>query len=419
MVQSECQLKCQLFGFFETFSLNHQREHANHELNTQNTSFVTLGFTYPNTIPRGKYGTILLTHREKVKMNSLKRLYLLTGAAGNLGSSIARQLVQEGRTVRGLFLSGDPAAERIPQQVELVPGDITDPESLSSFFDSKGYGETVVIHCASIVTVSPDYNKKVYDVNVTGTKNMVDACVERGVKKLVYVGSTGAIPDRGTRAPIVETDQYDPEPVIGYYSKTKAEASQIVLDAVRQRGLDASIVCPTGIFGPGDYAYGPVVSFVIEYVKGALPAGIAGSFNAADVRDLASGVIACVDRGRPGESYILGNECVTMRDMFRCISAASGAPEVKLIIPAWFAYAMAVLGGAFAAFTRKRSVFTTFAVYNLVRNNAFSSEKAKRELGYSSRPFAQTMSDTVAWLIAEGKVPDRRNTAGTSEFPPR
>jgi dihydroflavonol-4-reductase len=339
-------------------------------------------------------------------MNSPKRLYLLTGAAGNLGSSIARQLIQQGKHVRGLILQGDPAAKRVPKEVELLVGDITAPASLPAFFDSKGYDETIVIHTAGIVTVFPDYSKKVYDVNVIGTKNIVDACVASKVKKLVYIGSTGAIPDQKKKKPIVEVDRYDPETVIGFYGKTKAEASQIVLDAVRERGLDASIICPTGIFGPGDYAYGPVVSFVIDYAKGGLPAGVAGSFNAADVRDLAAGAIACVDRGRSGESYIMGNDCVTMRDMFKLISAASGAPEVKLIIPAWIAYAMAAISGAFSAFSRTRSVFTTFAVYNLVRNNAFSSEKAKRELGYSSRPFAQTMADVVAWLIEEGKISD-------------
>jgi dihydroflavonol-4-reductase len=333
-----------------------------------------------------------------------KRLYLLTGAAGNLGSSIARQLVAEGEDVRALVLKGDPAAERVPSQVELLVGDVTDRASLEHFFQADTDRELVVIHCASIVYVSPDYNKKVYEVNVLGTKNIVEMCIACRVRKLVYVGSTGAITELPHGQTIVEPDSYDPDKIIGFYGKTKAEASQLVLDAVRDRGLDASIVCPTGIAGPGDYAYGPVAGFVIDYVKKGMPAGVAGSFNAADVRDLATAVIACCEKGRKGESYILGNECVSMSDMFKIVSAASGVKEVKMILPVWFAKLIAFFAGIGAKFTGKQPLLTTFSIYNLARNNVFSSEKARKELGYSSRPFSVTIKDTVLWLKSEGKI---------------
>lgn len=333
-----------------------------------------------------------------------KTLYLLTGAAGNLGSSIARQLAAEGKDVRALVLKGDPAAERVPKEVEVLVGDVTDRASLERFFAPDGHEDIVVIHCASIVTVSPEYSKKVYEVNVTGTKNIVDKCLEHKARKLVYVGSTGAIPELPKGRSIVEVERYDPEAVVGFYGKTKAEASQVVLDAVKYRGLDASIVCPTGIAGPGDYAYGPVASFIIDYVKGGMPAGVAGSFNAADVRDLATGTIACCDKGRKGESYILGNECVSMREMFKIVSAASGAKEVKTILPVWLARVIAALAGLGAKFTGNHPKLTTFSIYNLARNNVFSSQKARSELGYSSRAFEATIADTVAWLRLEGKI---------------
>jgi dihydroflavonol-4-reductase len=333
-----------------------------------------------------------------------KTLYLLTGAAGNLGSSVARQLVAQGREVRALVLKGDPAAERVPPEVEVLVGDITDKASLAHFFEGCEGRDLVVIHCASIVTVSPDFNAKVLEVNVEGTRNVIDKCLEYKVRKLVYVSSTGAIPELAKGKAIAEVDRYDPDLVIGFYGKTKAEASQAVLDAVRDRGLDASIVCPTGIAGPGDYAYGPVASFIIDYVKGGMPAGVAGSFNAADVRDLAAGVIACCDKGRKGESYILGNECVSMGEMFRLVSAASGAKEVTTILPVWLARAMAFLAGLSGRVTGRKPKLTTFSIYNLDRNNVFSSEKARRELGYSSRPFDETIADTVDWLKSEGKI---------------
>ena len=330
--------------------------------------------------------------------------YLLTGAAGNLGSSVARQLVAEGKAVRALVLKGDPAAERVPKEVEVLIGDVTDLASLERFFTTDSGSDVVVIHCASIVTVSPDYSKKVFDVNVTGTKNIVDKCLEHKVKKLVYISSTGAIPELPHGTLIEEVTTFDPDAIVGFYGKTKAQASQIVMDAVRERGLDASLVYPTGISGPGDYAYGPVSSFVIDYIAGKMNAGIAGSFNAVDVRDLAAGVIACCDKGSKGEGYIMGNTCVSMKEMFHLLSSMSGAKEVKTILPVPVANVIAVISGIASKITGKPSRMTTYAVYNLARNNEFNCDKARRELGFEVRPFADTISDLISWLRAEGKI---------------
>jgi dihydroflavonol-4-reductase len=331
-------------------------------------------------------------------------LYLLTGAAGNLGSSVSRELVAQGKQVRALVLKSDPAAERVPKEVEIVIGDIVDNDSLESFFTVENGIESIVIHCASIVTVNPEYNKKVYEVNVNGTRNIIDKCLEHKVKKLVYISSVGAIPEPPKDRPVREVALFDPDSVVGYYGKTKAEATQIVLDAVNQKGLDASIVFPTGICGPYDYAYGYYANFIIDSVKGKMPAGIAGSFNAVDVRDLAKGVIACADKGRKGEGYIMGNQTVTIRELFQAVSKTAGTAEIKLMLPLGIANLIAALFEVISKFTKKPPFFTRFSVYNLARNNNYSSEKAKRELDYHVRPFEETIADEVEWLKSEGKI---------------
>jgi dihydroflavonol-4-reductase len=332
------------------------------------------------------------------------RIYLVTGAAGNLGSSICSQLLEKGERVRALVLKGDPAAERVPKNVEIMLGDVTDTASLERFFTVENNVEVIVIHCASIVTVSGDYSKKLYDVNVGGTKNIVNKCMEHKVKKLVYISSTSAIPEPPNGQKIIEVDHFSPEGIVGHYGKTKALASQIVMDAVNENGLDASIVFPSGICGPEDYAYGPVSSFVIDYVNGKMPGGVAGSFNAVDVRDLADGVISCCDKGCRGEGYIMGNTFVSMRDMFRLISRLSGAKEVKTILPIPVANVLAKLLGLVSRITGKPAPLTTFMVYNLTRNNNFSSKKAEKELGYHTRPFDETIADMIKWLRKEGKI---------------
>ena len=331
-------------------------------------------------------------------------LYLVTGVAGNLGSSVAAQLIAEGRAVRGLVLAGDPAASRVPAEVDLRTGDVTDPGSLDAFFAADDGRDLVVIHCAAVVTVNAGFSQLVHDVNVTGTANIVDACLAHGVRKLVHVSSTGAIPEQPNGTPIAEVDHFDPDAVVGYYGWTKAAASQLVLDAVRDRGLDATLVFPTGIFGPDDYAYGPVASFILDYCAGRMSAGIEGSFNAVDSRDLATAIVRAADVGGRGECYVLGNECVSMAEMFKLLSRLTGTREVTTILPAWAGRVLGRTSDLVGSVTGRPGRMTSFAVYNLTRNNEFDSGKARRELGYTTRPFADSINDTIEWLVREGRI---------------
>lgn len=332
------------------------------------------------------------------------RIYLLTGAAGLLGSNISRQLIAKGEKVRALVLPGDRALKEVPDEAEVVLGDITDLESLGRFFDVSAGTEIIVIHCASIVTVNDSPNPKVHEVNVDGTKNILSKCMEYNVKKLVYISSTSAIPELPQGQSIREVSHFSPETVIGYYGQTKAEATQLVLDAVKQDGLDASIVFPSGICGPNDFAYGPVSSFMIEYVNGEMKGGVEGYFNAVDVRDLASGCIACCEKGRKGEGYIMGNQLVSMREMFDLLSELSGCKNVKTILPLWAARIMAKFAVSRSRRTGKAARLTSFAVYNMARNNNFAYDKAATELGYKVRPFRDTIRDELLWLQAERKI---------------
>lgn len=328
-----------------------------------------------------------------------KTIYLLTGAAGFLGNNISHKLISEGKKVRALVLNGDPAVKYVPSEAEIVFGDLTDLKSLEAFFDVSQYDEVIVIHCASLVTTSPEPSQKVYDVNVIGTQNIVDLCVDKQVKKLVHVSSTGAIVEEPHGKVIQEPEEFFPNQVVGYYAKTKALATQYVLEAVRNKGLDASIIYPSGIAGPNDSAFGPLVSFVSRYCKGEIRVGVDGSFNAVDVRDLADGILSCTERGRQGEGYILSNEVVPMRKMFDLISEASGAKRVETILTPEQMQAMSQ-GSMVESEGGSNLEALKFEIYNLTRNNQFSSEKASNELGFRTRPFQETITDTVAWLQA-------------------
>lgn len=337
------------------------------------------------------------------------RIFLVTGAAGFLGGTVCRQLIARGERVRALVLPGDKAMQFVPEEAEICEGDLTDKEAIRRFFAAEKDTEIYVIHCASIVTVDPDYNQKVMDVNVGGTQNIIDGCLAApGFCKLVYVSSTGAIPElpRGQR--IAEVDHFAPQAtpdlVRGCYSQSKALATQAVLDAVHDRGLNACVVHPSGILGPGDYAVSETTGTLIKIINGEMPAGIDGTFNLCDVRDLARGCILAMDKGRKGECYILGNEEIRFKDFAHLVAEAAGCKAPGFFLPCGIAGFVAGITEKRAKKTGKKPLLTTFNIYNLSRNNDFDSSKAKRELGYTTRSYRETMLDEVAWLQATGKI---------------
>ncbi len=338
-------------------------------------------------------------------MNHSHVKYLVTGAAGFLGGTICRQLVQRGDAVRAFVLPNDPAAKDLPEEVEIVEGDLTDTASLNRLFQVEEGTETVVLHIASIVTVNPDYSSKVMEVNVDGTKNIIRLCLAHPeCRKMVYCSSTGAIPEADGNRKIREVRRFDPDEVVGCYSRSKAMASQAVLDAVHDQGLNACIVHPSGIMGPEDYAVGETTGTLIKIINGNMPAGIDGSFNLCDVRDLAAGTIAAADRGEKGECYILANEPVSFRDFSRMVSEEAGCRPVKMFLPIWAANLMGSMMEKQAKRTGTKPLMTRFSVYNLARNNRFDSSKAASELGYTTRSYRETIRDEIAWLKQTGKI---------------
>ena len=343
------------------------------------------------------------------------RYYLLTGAAGFLGTNICMQLLEAGCKVRALVLPNDKSVKFIPKEVEVVLGDLTDAASLEPFFTVPADCTSVVIHCASMVTVNPNYSEKLMEVNVGGTRNIITKVLNHPeCEKMVYVSSTGAIPEQPHGIPITEVSKFtpcDPKKVVGAYSQSKATATQMVLDAVQVMGLKACVVHPSGILGPNDHAIGETTNTLLQIIKGEMPMGMQGSFNLCDVRDLAAGTIAAVDKGRIGECYILANKTVTLKEMCDMLHAECNAKKIKFYLPLDLADKIAAGLEKQAEKTGKMPLMTTFSVYNLARNNEFDCTKARTELGYITRSYEETIHDEVQWMIAEGLI----NGTGVTE----
>ena len=180
-------------------------------------------------------------------------------------------------------------------------------------------------------------------------------------------------------------------------------ATNVVLKAAKE-GLNACVVHPSGILGPEDFAMGETTKTLVDIINGEMPAGIDGSFNLCDVRDLADGLIGAADKGKSGECYILGNEPVSFKDFTKLVSEESGCKQIKFFLPISAANFIAKILEKKAKKTGEKPLMTTFSVYNLARNNRFDSSKASKELGYTTRSYRETIRDEIRWLKETGKI---------------
>lgn len=328
------------------------------------------------------------------------KLYLLTGGAGHLGRALSKALVDQGKRVRILALDGE---KNIPPGVEVVYGDLRDLASLRPFFAHQPEEDLYLVHAGGIVTISSSDKREVYEVNVGGTQNILDMSFKNKVKRLVYISSVHALPEVAWGWQVKESLDFDPDKLVGLYAKTKAQASRLVLSAAR-KGLNASLVHPSGIVGPYDKGTGHTTGLILDYVQGRLFSMVKGGYDFVDVRDVAQAVIKLSQKEGRGDNYILSGHYLTLKDFFDLLAQLSGKRPLSLVLPAWLVRLVAPLAQGYYALRKKPPLFTAYSLYTLSTNAHFSHERASRHLAYAPRPFRQTLIDTLAWLELEGRL---------------
>lgn len=325
-------------------------------------------------------------------MNSL---YIITGAAGHLAGAILRSLKNTDCQVRGLLLPGEKGIGG--ENITYFTGDVTKPETLDPLFENTGDTKVTVLHCAGLISIQQKVSPAVYRVNVIGTRNIIAKCQQYAVHRLVYVSSVHALPEL-ENAVIREISHFSPDTVEGAYAKTKAEATQAVLDAARD-GLNAVIVHPSGIVGPFDsQRSNHMVQMMQLYRKHRLPAGVRGGYDFVDVRDIAEGILLAAEKGRPGECYILSNRHVSMEEIFEEMRVCTGRKRRLPMLPHFVARLFAPICEWYARVTHTRALYTVYAMQTLSSPARFCHDKATAELGYHTRSFADTVKDTLADL---------------------
>lgn len=327
--------------------------------------------------------------------------YLVTGATGFLGRAVAEELVRRKAQVHALVLHDDPCINLLPKEVHTVIGDVCDKGSLSDFF-ADADSRTCVIHCAGIVSVASRPGPRLYQVNVGGTWRVLRQCMGHDVGKMVYVSSVHAIPEKPKGRIITEDCEFSPGLVDGDYAKSKAAATELVFNAA-ERGLNASIVLPSGIIGPGDLQGGSFTSMARSFLAGKLPLAVRGGYDFVDVRDVANGILACSESGEPGKGYILSGCHVTIRRMLQLVGKAAKLKYRPICLPLGLARLAAPYYERRSLRERKPLFFTPYSVSVLASNGQFSHAAASECFAYQPRPIEETLGDMTAWLLEQRK----------------
>lgn len=322
--------------------------------------------------------------------------YYITGATGFLGRAVINELLGSDADIHAFVLEGDPLTADLPKKVHTSFGNVCDLPSVRRFL-GRADEDSCVIHCAGIVSVASRPGRILYDVNVEGTKNIIRACMARRIGKLVYVSSVHAIAEKPKGLEMeADPDVFIPEKVRGDYAKSKAIATRAILKA-SQRGLNVSVVLPSGIIGPGDTGEGSVTNMLMSFLSGKLPIAVRGGYDFVDVRDVAVGIISCAEKGKKGKCYILSGHYATIRDILETVSCNTGIKRAVSYIPITLAKIVAPFYELDSIRRKRKLFFTPYAVAVLHSNALFSRKAAVQDLGYMPRSLAETLADTVAW----------------------
>lgn len=326
-------------------------------------------------------------------------VYYVTGATGHLGRNLLLLLLTKEASIVALKLPSDTHTdfgEKGKKEITWVDGDLTSEDDLRRFFAASSDPDAYLFHIAGLITIYKKVSPKLLEVNVEGTRKVIDSALARHVRKMVYVSSVDSIA-KGKKGIVTEPASFDESLLDGAYGKSKAMANNLVLEA-NKKGLEALIVMPSALLGPNDPFGGPMNEALRMFGKGKLRAIVTGGYDLVDVRDVANGLLLALEKGKPGSSYILSGHPIKIKDLIKLSSKITGLPSYLIILPASFVKLFAPILESISKHKHQKPLFTAYSMECLLMNYNYSNKKAIEEIGYSSRPLEDTLKDTFRFL---------------------
>ena len=333
------------------------------------------------------------------------KAYYITGISGFLGRNIVIELLkQTDISIIGFILPNEKNLEFYKQyeNITLIEGNILNKEDVNRFLSAVSNGEKYLIHAAGKISTYKRNDKLTMDINVEGTRNVIDSVIDKGFKKVIFVSSVDSIPRRKGNEEVCEPDIYDINKVVGVYSKSKVLANNIVLEAYNNHNIDISIVLPSAMMGPNDPFNNPINLAIKKFLNNKLPAITKGGYNIADVRDVSKGILLALEKGKAGESYLLSGNNVSVKELIELAGKEVNKKPVKNTVPHFLIKLISPFIELHARIHHKTPLFTGFSMDCLMQNSNYSSKKAKDEFGYEITPIEKTMKETINWMKETG-----------------
>ncbi len=322
--------------------------------------------------------------------------YIITGATGHIGNVITKKLCENKEDVTVLALKNEDLTPIKDLNVKIVYGDVTNRDFIFNFIEK----ESIVLHLAGIIDIGLTPSEVVKKVNVDGTKNIVDACIQNKAKKLLYLSTVHIIDPKKHGDILLEPTEFDESKVVGTYAKTKLIATKYIFDACKNQGLNATVLYPSGVIGPYDYKISELGQVILDYMNHKLLAYVKGGYNFVDVRDVCDATINAITNGKSGEGYIISGENMTLKNLLITINKKLGRRKLPPKIALWFVKMFAPLSNLYYKMRKQKPVFSSYSLYTLNANSNFCNEKAKKELSFNPRDIKLSICDAVDWFIA-------------------
>lgn len=324
---------------------------------------------------------------------------LITGSSGHVGSNLIRELSKQDYKIRCIDFDGDYRAYE-GFDVEVIKGDITNKDSLRSVFKNVD----IVFHTAALINLDRRYEKQIRQVNVEGTRNVCEAAVKAGVKKLIHFSSVDAFYRFPIEEPLFESRSLIDDPNAVPYDLSKADGQKIVLEFC-EKDLDASIIHPTSIVGPNDFKPGLPMQEMVNLANGKRKLVPNWGYNFVDVRDLCITAISAVKLGRTGQNYIVGGEYHLYSYIAELMKQQLGRTVLLATIPDFVSYLGLPYEYIKSLITGKPRVLTIDTLHTgKTGNKVVPSTLAREELGHNPRPLEETIYDMVSFFQKRGLI---------------
>ncbi len=327
---------------------------------------------------------------------------LVTGAAGFLGSHVARQLVARGEDVRILLRPSSQNRAIADLSLEYVTGDLRDSASL----DRALQGVKRVFHVAADYRLWARRSQDIYDSNVGGTKNILDAARRAGVEQFIYTSTVATIAVDRPAAPNESTES-KLEEMVGHYKRSKWMAEREALEAAK-KGLPVIVAMPTTPVGPWDWKPTPTGKIILDFLNGKMPGYVETGLNFVGVEECAAGHLLVSEKGKVGERYLLGAENLTLKQVLDMLANITGLPKVNLKIPHGLALGVAYANTVLSRLIGKEPGIPVEGVKIAQHKMFVDCGRAKRELGFVPGPVSAALDRAVRWYEANGYVSRRR-----------